>query len=882
MIIYSSQGVERARVHQYEYNGAWMGDRAIELKVSSAEPIAWEVGDWCDYRGERFALSVLPAVVRRARDYSDGAAVQYTLRMIPMAQMLLQDIMMCDLVLGDNNLHYTGMTNFSFYADESEASGADVHYSVGIKAFADRVRANLEKRYGEGTWVVSIEPYTYINGDQSVGISDTSVWGALGSVCGSLDVAFDARVTVANGSIVSRSVVFSPKTIDARVRIGYYWQYGKGYGLTGVERNVDENQQIVTRLFAVGSERNLPYRYYNYLWYREEDGVRKFVVHRLNYDTEDAEATYWIDDNGLKWNRVINSGMYVPRLMLPSFRQAGNVNYIDADTINVLGVKEGYKAFDQEDVQDEYSADIYPSIEDVTYGEVYDSMSAEERAAQRMNLSIDGSYPQRATRLDAIISAQQVDWSGIIPEGQDNSKWFTVRIANLGFDINEMLVDGDTPRLSMKSGMCCGREFEILSCKAYDTSRASVPIRYYDLTLSAAQDETIGQYFPNSNFQIAADDRFVILGIEMHDIYVRSGEQRLLNAAEAWLADNDYTRYTYVPKIDNIFMARRPDIASMLREGVVMELVDESLDIDHVRRIITQLKISEGKAEIPLYEVTIAEDQEPSLAQRVTNEVSTALYGRYGYSGGGSSVVDTGEYLRKDKSDHTIGSLTIDGGVVTDVIRSNKYTNGSGFYLWEHGLRIKKPSDTAVADANIAKVEENITTRDAVAVATERATTTLSGITMTGFVSLAGLLQVGASGASLFTIRSRKIVITNVADASDVQEFDLATSMENEKISSKAIVRSGQTYTIEHVITFGKVGQASAGFTLGVCGVTYDTGTLQESLSDTKATVHSTEQESIAMAEILPDTINLGKLRLKGATGEIWWYDDATGEWKIY
>ena len=40
------------------------------------------------------------------------------------------------------------------------------------------------------------------------------------------------------------------------------FQYGKGNGLYEIERHADEDQAVITKLFAYGSDKNLPIRYY--------------------------------------------------------------------------------------------------------------------------------------------------------------------------------------------------------------------------------------------------------------------------------------------------------------------------------------------------------------------------------------------------------------------------------------------------------------------------------------------------------------------------------------------------------------------------------------------------------------------------------------------
>lgn len=67
---------------------------------------------------------------------------------------------------------------------------------------------------------------------------------------------------------------------------------------------------------------------------------------------------------------------------------------------------------------------------------------------------------------------------------------------------------------------------------------------------------------------------FVLTGITLPDSYVNAASLKLLKYAIAFIDKNDYTRYVYQPKVDEIFMARQHDLAEKDTTGVIKSLHD--------------------------------------------------------------------------------------------------------------------------------------------------------------------------------------------------------------------------------------------------------------------------------------------------------------------
>lgn len=643
-----------ATTKRLQYDATLMGDAYVSCDIDAPAPISWQIGDYIQFRGQRFVMTVLPSVTRNARDNSRGDAVQYkSVRFQCEAIAMMQDTMMLDYVTDDNNLHYTSLPTFQFYCSDDtitfDQEGQAVQVCAGLEQLADRIMANVKRAFPYKVWRIVIEPGTIIK-PQSISVSNASVWNTLADACQKLGINFTVASvrnddeeehpdtdptdysfihTITLGAIVHE--------IDNEFRYGKELGISQGAGLMKIERTSDENQQLITRLYAYGSTRNMPYRYYNNL-------------------------------------PNVDDAMYLPNLMLPMFRQNGKVAYIDSPNAATLGIKEGVKFFDGSDSEVE---DIYPSIAGMTTLDIYNALTEEQRTEQ--NIRDPQQYPSwDQGAVDEIVTAEQVTFDGIIPEKQTTAPTFQVTIKNIGFDPNEQIISGETPRMVFNSGMLAGRECNIRTMqKIAPTTSPST----YRVTLEVAQDTSINQYFPNVNYQVSAGDKFVLAGIRMPDTYVTAAEQRLQTAAEQFLALNDHTAYNYALTIDNIYMARHQAIAEQLMAGTKLHIVDNSLGIDE-RITISQIKITVGEETIPQYEITLSDTVEPSLLQRTTvqatqqavqtmDAISTANTNR---------IIErinqlSKEYISKQGKDKAAGPVSFISGLFAGTDGAEAYAN---------------------------------------------------------------------------------------------------------------------------------------------------------------------------------------------------------------
>ena len=298
-----------------------------------------------------------------------------------------------------------------------------------------------------------------------------------------------------------------------------------------------------------------------------------------------ASETSKIGESFLTGNHngsLLPNNMYAPNLMLPGFPSITLDPYIDSDNIEKYGIREGCVFFDGSNDELE---EIFPSME---------GMKAEDLKASGIDVSLAESDNGN---LDELVDAQAIEDDGAISPG-DTIPVFTVTLKDVGFDLAGTVGDGCS--LSMKSGFCSGRKFDIRSCRA----ETDGGVKHYILRCDRSEDESNKLYYPYKSYPLKSGDKFVLLGIDMPEAYVKAASQRLLKAGKEYLSEVDHTKHTYSPKIDEIAMARQHDEAiqsggislhDTIKEGMQIKISDEDLFHEELHITIDTLTKSPSK-----------------------------------------------------------------------------------------------------------------------------------------------------------------------------------------------------------------------------------------------------------------------------------------------
>ncbi len=294
-----ARGGERVRceVEKWTFRDRFMGEQSIIFSVQSALPIPFEIGDYCVFRGETFTLNYIPTCVQNAKYYEAGDAFSYEDVKLNSAADDLTRCEMLDVVLTSAEhsaaygTNYTGSNNFTLDCFETtfEYQG-ETKYYCPARVLADCILANLVRLYGttdglpyDGTnskWKIYMDDSKCHSDDKIVSLNAWTASQALAEINNTFKLDYvvrgrniiigDVSELTSTYSELSDLIIGNLTDVDGDGDL-FYFGYGKGNnsegddgrGLFQIKRVANSEQQIVTRLRAMGSTKNMPYRYYN-------------------------------------------------------------------------------------------------------------------------------------------------------------------------------------------------------------------------------------------------------------------------------------------------------------------------------------------------------------------------------------------------------------------------------------------------------------------------------------------------------------------------------------------------------------------------------------------------------------------------------------------
>lgn len=739
---------EQITVHGLEYSDSWMGECFVTINFKHEVPINFQIGDYIVYRGERFELNYEPGKDKQARPDTYGEGFVYDSVKFNALQDELARAEFFDVVLNDNELHYTSLPKFPFFVQT-------------LDDLLDRIQANLDEQIGAGLWKIysrnkerSVQrgalesEWLSVYGEKtednviesmSITVDSQTCWQALALVNEKWDINFIVR---------GRNIYVGTTGIEA----GHIFSYGLGKGLYEIVQNADSDQSVITRLRAYGSEKNLLSHYYADLGIKYVANITKVIGASTNVELEldiDYIETYfknkrkyvvsgesqeqsngwvlqvtfdfqttitgYVTQSGssgkcrfyseLKGGQVdsgdeeskekldafiaqVNAGntkmyitsglnkkvvpssmkeyaknlpnnMSINRLMLPGFphvslsdfydslteQEKKYVNptgklhkfstdpyrpYIDSLNIEEIGLRSASQFFDTDDKTNGV-IEIYPTIEEMEIGGV---------------------------RVDEIDEGVAPDDDGRFGDNETVKNIDIYLNKAIDFDINDLKDDDFS--ISMKDGMCGGRTFKVASSTKVDGR--------WRLTIERSKDDALELWFPYKDYPIKSGDHFVLTGITLPDSYVNAASLKLLKYAIALLDKNDYTRYVYQPKVDELFMARQHDKAQAdetgtikslhdtLKAGDLMNFNDTDLNIEGIISI-DQLTIKEEDGKIPTYDITLREDKEVGTIQKIQQQISSLQSGN---GGAGLTTTQVKNQVATEGSKHFISKINDD------------------------------------------------------------------------------------------------------------------------------------------------------------------------------------------------------------------------------
>ena len=741
---------EQITVHGLEYSDSWMGECFLTINFKHEVPINFQIGDYIVYRGERFELNYEPGKDKQARPDTYGEGFVYDSVKFNALQDELARAEFLDVVLNDNELHYTSLPKFPFFVQT-------------LDDLLDRIQANLDEQIGAGLWKIysrnkerSVQrgalesEWLSVYGEKtednviesmSITVDSQTCWQALALVNEKWDINFIVR---------GRNIYVGTTGIEA----GHIFSYGIGNGLYEIVQNADSEQSVITRLRAYGSEKNLPSHYYADLGIKYVANITKVIGASTNVELEldiDYIETYfknkrkyvvsgesqeqsngwilqvtfdfqttitgYVTQSGssgkcrfyseLKGGQV-DSGDEESKEKLDAFIaqvNAGNTKMYITSGLNKKAVPSSMKEY-AENLPNNMAVNrlMLPGFPHVSLSDFYDSLTEQEKKyvnptgklhkfstdpyrpyidslnIEEIGLRSASQFFDTDDKTNGVIEiyptieemeiggvrVDEID-EGVAPDDDgrfgDNETVKNVDIylnKAIDFDINDLKDDDFS--ISMKDGMCGGRTFKVASSTKVDGR--------WRLTIERSKDDALELWFPYKDYPIKSGDHFVLTGITLPDSYVKAASLKLLKYAIALLDKNDYTRYVYQPKVDELFMARQHDLAQAdetgvikslhdtLKAGDLMNFNDTDLNIEGIISI-DQLTIKEEDGKIPTYDITLREDKEVGTIQKIQQQISSLQSGNGG-AGAGLTTTQVKNQVASEGSKYFVSKLTDD------------------------------------------------------------------------------------------------------------------------------------------------------------------------------------------------------------------------------
>jgi hypothetical protein len=389
---------------------------------------------------------------------------------------------------------------------------------------------------------------------------------------------------------------------------GYTFRHGKRKGLYELTRQTVDNSAVVTRLYAFGSDKNLPENYRNF--------SKRLKL--PSQGTKTVTNVVWsIADNGngtdkytFNWDTPqVSDQTGVYAYYRPKGSSSGFIGLTNGSVLSprVYDLPAGEYEFYFETMTPQVNTGQFntpyflvtntaPQPAIPFAGEViYIEKNRDKYGLSEATVIIDDVYPHRTGAVTGINIANVFEFTD----------------AGIDFDVNGYLLPGMTPKITFNSGQLSGYTFDV-----YNFNNT-----FKRFTILKNKNERAIEV-PSADFKMAIGDKYVITDIKMPGTYIDAAEGELQVAAENLLDVLSEPQLSYQLIFDPVYLEEKK---YNLKLGDLIWIIDPVLNIQRKFRIV-------------------------QYQRRLTNEYDFTL-----------DVADT---LRKSK----VQALTTGQGVLTDTV----------------------------------------------------------------------------------------------------------------------------------------------------------------------------------------------------------------------
>lgn len=429
-----------------------MGEQYITLTISSHRPILFAIGDYCVYRGETYTLNYIPSETQTGKIGDHGDSFTYENIKFESFREELTRCMLLDITptTGDyvayQGTNYTGSAVFTLFCGETTTSiNGRTITMTSVSVLAGKIQANLDRMFPSLGWEVLVDYENTHTDDFTLSIDNWNVAQALSEVYNTFNLNY-----VVKGRQIR--IGFSADNVTGEEMFAF--GFGKGYptpnneglGLFEIKKVSDSSQQIVTRLRALGSTKNMPYRYYNKKYNLPQAMFPLNLQLPDTFETPSVKAQHnALRDSSLRHVLGDTNDAYIDK----------NDNAADC----VEGVRESVARWDGSDSN---LKEIYPTIKEGTYSSLRNALVPDQ--SKRTGNSAYPGY-QASERVDEVLAiGYSLDgaWvndvnigDGIIPETSAYGK----NVESPAVRVSSTTIQNSS--LTNRSGLLYGQEVSL-------------------------------------------------------------------------------------------------------------------------------------------------------------------------------------------------------------------------------------------------------------------------------------------------------------------------------------------------------------------------------------------------------------------------------------
>lgn len=509
-----------------------MGENVLRINFLEPQYIEFKIGDKAQVFNEWFYLNRLPVVSKLK---VPGEDFRY------------------EMILESTN-HILSKVQFLFLGDDNSLKEGEFSYTGTAQDFLNLIVNNTKRLLPFFNYSIQ---QTIDDGFRTLTFSSENCLEALAKV----SEAFNTEYWV-DGT----EILLTKKQRDT----GYVFKHGKRKGLYEIIRTTVDNQNVVTRLYAFGSDKNLPEGYRNYSQRLKLPVQTKAAISNLTWsivDNGNGTQTY-------TFNFDPPEGLPIPLTnIVISSRPVGSTSGFMAP---VNGPSDEARTYTT--AIGDYEFVFTTKVAFTTFATTFPVPAIPSTSQPALSFAGDVIFLEKNVDKYGLSEATEFfeevypHRTGIVT-GVNAGNPFEFTDADMNFDVNDYLLPGMTAKVTFNTGQLSGYTFEISS---YDNALKK-------FIILKNKDERVLEV-PSIDLRPEIGDKYVIVDITLPQEYIDAAEAELLAKAQAHLDIVSEPQLAYVLVFDPVFLKEK---GYTLKLGDLIWIIDTSLQVERKIRIVS-------------------------------------------------------------------------------------------------------------------------------------------------------------------------------------------------------------------------------------------------------------------------------------------------------